>query len=254
MVQGCSADLRMVYVGKRSSNRLPSGTAKKLGELVRSGRVLEVDRADFGVLFREMDLFVVHGGLGTTVEALRMRKPTCVTGPLLLDQRWWGDLCFQKGIGPPPVTAAAFVGKCAAFAEGALHPDDPHGWQAAAARLDWGASSNDGVEDNVAHFERLLGADLVQSVDTSASPRLPEDVSDDMQNQEVYSPKPECQQVLGFDQQVEADDNMQNQEVHSPKPECQQVLGFDQQLDADGVQVDTTSKKAVRFCGIFGGC
>jgi UDP:flavonoid glycosyltransferase YjiC (YdhE family) len=33
-----------------------------------------------------MDAFVVHGGLGTTVEALRMKKPVAVTGILLMDQ------------------------------------------------------------------------------------------------------------------------------------------------------------------------
>ena len=43
---------------------------------------LEVDRADFGLLFKEMDAFVVHGGLGTTVEAMRMRKPVAVTWAL----------------------------------------------------------------------------------------------------------------------------------------------------------------------------
>ena len=50
-----------------------------MAELTAAGKLLEAERADFGVLFREMDAFVVHGGLGTTVEALRMRKPTVVT-------------------------------------------------------------------------------------------------------------------------------------------------------------------------------
>ena len=59
--------------------------------------------ADFGVLFRQMDAFVVHGGLGTTVEALRMKKPVAVTGVLLMDQRFWGGVCFNKGVGPAPV-------------------------------------------------------------------------------------------------------------------------------------------------------
>ena len=66
------------------------------------GRFLELSCADFGALFRRMDAFIVHGGLGTTVEALRMRKPVAVTGPLLMDQRFWGGVCHQKGVGPPP--------------------------------------------------------------------------------------------------------------------------------------------------------
>ena len=109
---------------------------------------------DFGVLFPFMDCFIVHGGLGTTAEALRTGafnapinvlflkvfqafiiypylsyacliwfhlisdfkpqflhmnnsrsrmiwldgpgKPTCVTGPLLMDQRFWGCLASRK--------------------------------------------------------------------------------------------------------------------------------------------------------------
>ena len=55
-----------------------------------------------------MDAFVVHGGLGTTVEALRMRKPTVVTGILLMDQRFWGLVCHEQGIGPKPVHIGSF--------------------------------------------------------------------------------------------------------------------------------------------------
>merc|ERR1719221_1839307 len=156
MVEGCSMNLRMLYVGARHSDRLPAAIAQKLDDLVRSGRVLEVERADFGSLFQEMDCFIVQGGLGTTVEALRMKKPTCVAGPLLFDQRFWGDVCHQKGVGPPPVTATDLVHTCVAFAEGALHPDDPNGWQAAAARQDWGDSTNDGVQVNVDHFHAIM--------------------------------------------------------------------------------------------------
>ena len=59
-----------------------TATAAQVAELTAAGKLLEAERADFGVLFREMDAFVVHGGLGTTVEALRMRKPTVVTPTL----------------------------------------------------------------------------------------------------------------------------------------------------------------------------
>lgn len=40
----------------------------------------------------------VHGGLGTTSEALRAGRPICVTGPLLLDQRFWGAVCYSRGV------------------------------------------------------------------------------------------------------------------------------------------------------------
>ena len=66
-------------------------------------------QADFGLLFPRMDAFVVHGGLGTTVEAMRMRKPVAVTGILLFDQRFWGQVVYEKGIGPKPVHVSRFV-------------------------------------------------------------------------------------------------------------------------------------------------
>ena len=59
-----------------------------------------------------MDAFVVHGGLGTTVEALRMRKPTVVTGILLMDQRFWGLVCHEKGCGPKPVHVEMLLTDC----------------------------------------------------------------------------------------------------------------------------------------------
>lgn len=160
MVEGCTSDLRMLYVGKRQPDELSGERAAKMEQLAAEGRVLELERADFGALFGQMDIFVVHGGLGTTVEALRMKRPVCVTGPLLMDQRFWGSVCHQKGVGPPPVIAADFEKTCAAFAEGALHPDDPSGWQATASEQDWGDTADDGVEANVASFEELLDSGL----------------------------------------------------------------------------------------------
>merc|ERR1719210_2604014 len=86
MVNGCSTPLCMLYVGKRQPDALPADLAAQLDQLVRQGRVLEVERVDFGILFSQIDIFVVQGGLGTTVEALRMKKPMTVSGPLLFDQ------------------------------------------------------------------------------------------------------------------------------------------------------------------------
>ena len=73
-------DFSLLYVGKRQTDTPSAATAAAAADFTAKGKLLEVERADFGLLFREMDAFVVHGGLGTTVEALRMRKPTVVTG------------------------------------------------------------------------------------------------------------------------------------------------------------------------------
>ena len=101
-----------------------------------------------------MDAFIVHGGLGSTVEAIRMRKPVAVTGILLFDQRFWGALCHQKGIGPPPVHIDDFKDTCVAFVDEALGPDSA--WAAAARALDFGNEADDGVAANVEHFAKLI--------------------------------------------------------------------------------------------------
>lgn len=148
--------LRLIYVGKRHEDEVPQEIQDEVEALESEGRFLDVERADFGVLFQFMDLFIVHGGLGTTVEALRMKKPTVVTGPLLLDQRFWGSVCFEKGVGGPPVHIDNFEEECVGFVDGALDPADPEGWQARAAGQDWGDTAEDGVKGNVEAFAELL--------------------------------------------------------------------------------------------------
>merc|ERR1712232_777064 len=100
----------------------------RVEKLKSDRRLLEVQRADFGVLFKMVDCFIIHGGLGTTVEALRTGKPLVTSGPLLLDQRFWGSVCFRKGIGPEPVHIDDFEKVCVDFCNGALDPNDPHEW------------------------------------------------------------------------------------------------------------------------------
>jgi len=139
------SNLRLIYVGKKEKPAMPE-----------RHRVIEVEQADFGLLFKYMDAFIVHGGLGTTVEALRMKKPVCVTGPLLLDQRFWGELCHKKGVGPPPVHIDDFVDHCVNFIDGAFDEADGRGWQKNAREQDWGDVTEDGVQANVACFKTLI--------------------------------------------------------------------------------------------------
>ena len=86
-----------------------------------SSMVAHVVAWSYHVLLGQMDAFVVHGGLGTTVEALRMKKPTVVTGLLLMDQRFWGGVVADKGIGPKPTHIDVFnKGACVKFVDGTL--------------------------------------------------------------------------------------------------------------------------------------
>mmetsp|Transcript_78620 Transcript_78620/g.243925 ORF Transcript_78620/g.243925 Transcript_78620/m.243925 type:complete len:365 (-) Transcript_78620:38-1132(-) len=156
MVRDCKFNLRLIYVGKRQEGRVSERLTSEAAALESQQRFLDVERADFGVLFRHMDLFIVHGGLGTTVEALRMKKPTCVTGPLLMDQRFWGAVCHQRGVGMPAHHIDNFEHECLKFVNGALDPEDPEGWQANARGQDWGDVADDGVQANVDCFAQLL--------------------------------------------------------------------------------------------------
>lgn len=147
-------DFAMLYVGKKQPDKLPVALEKTASELTERGKLLEVGAADFGVLFRQIDAFVVHGGLGTTVEALRMKKPVAVTGILLFDQRFWGFVCAEKGVGPMPVHVEKFKAIATAWVDAALDPSSDH--CAKAATLEFGDEAEDGVSANVAEFARLI--------------------------------------------------------------------------------------------------
>jgi len=158
MLEEGGYNLCLIYVGRLQGNKtVPHDLTVRANAFKSQGRLIEVEHADFGALFGEMDLFIVHGGLGTTVEALRRKKPVCVTGPLLMDQRFWGSVCHQKGLGPEPTLIEHFEAVCAQFVRGALDPADPRGWQENARNQFWGTEWDDGVHINVEHFARLSG-------------------------------------------------------------------------------------------------
>jgi len=164
MVEKCEHNLRMIYVGKRQPDEPDTNIMQRVHSLTAESRLFEIGRADFGVLFPEMDVFVIHGGLGTTVEALRMKKPIAVSGPLLLDQRFWGRVCFEKGVGPEAVHIDNFSSVCVEFANSALHPDDQRGWRASAQNLFWGDETSDGVAANVEAFRRFFIEECIQAL------------------------------------------------------------------------------------------
>ena len=67
MLKKSKHDFSLLYVGKRQPDAVPGAVSAAAAEFEKRGKLLEVGRADFGLLFREMDAFVVHGGLGTTL-------------------------------------------------------------------------------------------------------------------------------------------------------------------------------------------
>lgn len=84
-----------------------------------------------------------------------MRKPVAVTGVLLMDQRFWGMVCNEKKVGPPPVHIEPFKGIAVDWADKALDPTSTYAEAAAALTLTFGDESNDGVSQNVQAFKLI---------------------------------------------------------------------------------------------------
>jgi sterol 3beta-glucosyltransferase len=64
--------------------------------------VFMLDTVPHAWLFPRVAAVVHHGGAGTTAAGLRAGKPTVVC-PFLGDQPFWGDLVYQRGVGPKPI-------------------------------------------------------------------------------------------------------------------------------------------------------
>ena len=118
MLERSRHDHAIVFVGKRWKPRSVSKRLEaKIGGFKADGKFLEVGSADFGILFPRVDAFIVHGGLGTTVEALRTAKPVAISGVLLCDPPPPCECMLTRHLGgaplrpaPLPVNACSRVG------------------------------------------------------------------------------------------------------------------------------------------------
>src|SRR5208282_1251614 len=66
------------------------------------GSCFPVDYVPYDWLFPQVKMVVHHGGAGTTGAVLRAGVPSIVV-PSLGDQLFWGDRCFELGVGPKPI-------------------------------------------------------------------------------------------------------------------------------------------------------
>lgn len=215
--------VRVMYVGRIEQGPIDlEGEAQKCKD---AGTFCEAKAVDFGILFPLMDCFIVHGGLGTTVEALRTGKPTCVTGPLLMDQRFWGHVCYEKSIGPKPVFIAEFEKSCVDFVDGALDPSDPEKWRAEAeanvTKNSWGKVEDDGILANV-HCIKELWPSLTPLVTSRSEERkLTSNAWVCCSSAGVSEPEPPMAPLAAKpSEESEASCFPQTDTKHSPLPDC----------------------------------
>ncbi len=64
--------------------------------------ILHIAEAPHDWLFPKVKVVVHHGGAGTVAASLRFGRP-CVICPFVTDQFFWGELIWQRGLGPRPI-------------------------------------------------------------------------------------------------------------------------------------------------------
>jgi len=153
--EGSPAVIALVGNKDFSQDKIPKAVEEKAEELKKEGRILEEKGAPFGKLFPELDCIIIHGGLGTTAEALRVGVPVIVTGVLLMDQRFWGKRVYQLGYGPEPVHISDFPHVCVDLVNKALKPGCEWAEKAKIEAKKIIGESEDGVEENVRAFLEL---------------------------------------------------------------------------------------------------
>jgi len=85
-----------------------------------------------------------------------------------MDQRFWGEVCFEQGVGPAPVHIDDFPnGFAVDFINKALQPEDHNEWLRNAKAASWGEEGCDGVEANVQAFKALLEEGIAPPFTTS---------------------------------------------------------------------------------------
>lgn len=156
VIDGCESKVSVfALVGGQMDDPFPGRHAdveRAVGAAVAAGTLFLAAGAPFGRLFKLADAVVLHGGLGTTSEALVAKLPTIVTGVLLLDQRFWGSRCREMGVGPFGVHVDDFPDVCVEYVDRALRENSA--WKENAARigallLEQAGDDPSGVKKNV---------------------------------------------------------------------------------------------------------
>eukprot|EP01123_Difflugia_compressa_P010658 TRINITY_DN3966_c0_g1_i1.p1 TRINITY_DN3966_c0_g1~~TRINITY_DN3966_c0_g1_i1.p1 ORF type:complete len:354 (+),score=65.46 TRINITY_DN3966_c0_g1_i1:46-1062(+) len=154
LIERCTRKPAVIaLVGNRDSKEKVSPQLEEKANILKEkGLLLEEKGAPFGRLFPRLDCIIIHGGLGTTAEALRVGVPVIVTGVLLMDQRFWGRRVFELGVGPEPVHISNFPSVCVELVDKALEKNGSWAVKADEIKTKFIGESDDGVEENLRAF------------------------------------------------------------------------------------------------------
>jgi sterol 3beta-glucosyltransferase len=158
IVKECKHKPRMIaLMGPHANEKISSKLDAEIKKLTAENLIFEAAGAPFGNLFPKLDAIVIHGGLGTTAEALRVGVPTMVCGVLLMDQRFWGKRVNDLGCGPEPVHISMFEKQCVKSMDELLEPGSDFA-KAAKELAPQIQSEGDGsgVDENIKAFNDLL--------------------------------------------------------------------------------------------------
>lgn len=131
IVEDCNSNV--IIMGGVTRDKLSLDVQKTLEKY--KNKIFFDKGAPFNLLFPFMDVLIIHGGLGTTSEALLAGKPTIVTGTLLLDQRFWGYRLSKLEVGPPPSFIDHFKSVVVQHVNKALEPTDLMNWRENAQKI-----------------------------------------------------------------------------------------------------------------------
>eukprot|EP00667_Euglena_gracilis_P004023 EG_transcript_4038 len=158
VIRECPQKPRAIaVVGQEIKVPLKPALAEQTSKLKEQNLLLEVAGCPFDVVFPHMACVIIHGGLGTTAEALRAGVPAIVTGVLLMDQRFWGKRVSELQLGPEPVFIDDFSAVCVKHVTRVLG-EYAVGRAKEVARLAASKAefSEDGVEENALMMAKMF--------------------------------------------------------------------------------------------------
>eukprot|EP01025_Chloroclados_australasicus_P044544 TRINITY_DN4838_c0_g1_i2.p1 TRINITY_DN4838_c0_g1~~TRINITY_DN4838_c0_g1_i2.p1 ORF type:complete len:683 (-),score=66.03 TRINITY_DN4838_c0_g1_i2:183-1982(-) len=137
--------------------------------------ILYVDACPHDWLFPQCAAVVHHGGAGTTASGLLAGCPTMIV-PFFGDQAFWGEACYNAGVGPAPVNSSQLTQQRLIDAINFMMKEDV---QTAARNMRQKLQNENGIRDAVENFHLSLPIESIIRKELYGSCATRQDVMDD---------------------------------------------------------------------------